>query len=146
MFVLLYRCFVLQGNLFTLRVGTGAIVSAVAVGIIEFHFQNNSLYLDNVYFIPGFKRNLISVGRLFEQCYDVSFNNKCVIISRNGVNICSANLENCLYTLRPNNQSLLNTELFKVEQPKSKKQKISHDNDIYHINLNKINKLVKDGL
>ena len=82
----------------------------------------------------------------------ITFDNKCVIISRNGVNIFSANLANCLYTLRPNNQSLLNTELFKVEQPKSKKQKISQDNDTYlwylrlgHINLDRINKLVKDG-
>ena len=84
-------------------------MSVVAIGIIEFHFQNNSLFLDKVYFISSFKRNLISVGRLFEQCYNVSFNNKCIIISRNGVNICSANLKSCLYTLRPNNQSLLNT-------------------------------------
>ena len=113
---------------FTLKVGTRTVVSAVAIGIVNIHFQNNSLFLENVYYIPGFKRNLISIDRLFEQCCNISFNNKCVITSRNGVNICSVNLENCLYTLRPNNQSLLNIELFKVEQPKSKQQKISHDN------------------
>ena len=42
--------------------------------------------------------------------------------------------------------------MFKVEQLKSKKQKIYHDNDLYlwhlrlgHINLDRINRLVKDG-
>ena len=62
------------------------------------------------------------------------------------------NLENWLYPLRPNNQTLLNIEMIKVEQPKYKKQKISHDNDTYlwhlrlsHINLDRINRLVKDG-
>ena len=105
-------------------------MSAVAVGIVNLHFQNNSLFLKNVYSIPSFKKNLISVVRLFEQYYNVSFNNKCGIISRNGVNIYFANLEKKIYTLRPNIQSLLNTELFKLEQPKSKRQKISHNNDI----------------
>ena len=111
------------------------------------------MFLENVYYILVFKRNSISVGIFFEQFYNIYFdNNKCVIISKNSVNICSTNLENCLYALTPNNQSLLNTELFKVEQPKSKSQKISHDNDTYlwhfrlgHISLDRINKLVKDG-
>ena len=95
---------------------------------------------------------MISFSRLFKQLFDISFYNKFVIISRNGVNICSANLENLFYALKPNNQTLLNTEIFKVEQPKSKKQKISHNNDtnlwhlrLGHINLAKINRLVKDG-
>ena len=44
-----------------------------------------------------------------------------------------------------------NTKIFKVEQPKSKKQKIFHDNDTYlwhlrlgHTNLDRIDRLVKD--
>ena len=108
--------------------------------------------MDNVYYISSFKRNLILVGRLFEQFYNVSFDNKSIIIPRNIVNICSTNLENWLYALRPNNQLLLNTEMFKAEQPKYKKLKISHDNGTYlwhfrlgHINLHRINRLVKDG-
>ena len=42
--------------------------------------------------------------------------------------------------------------MFKVEQTKSKKQNISHYNDTYlwhlrlgHINLDRINRIVKDG-
>ena len=49
---------------------------------------------NNVYFIPGFQRNLISISRLFEQLFDISFYSKFVIISRNSVNIFSTNLEN----------------------------------------------------
>ena len=54
--------------------------------------------------------------------------------------------------IRPTINSLLNTKMFKVELPKIKKQKISHDDNTYlwhlrlgHINLHRINRLVKDG-
>ena len=108
--------------------------------------------MNNVYYIPGFRRNLISVSRLYEQLFKVSFNDKVVIISRKGLNICSVILDNGLYFLRPTFNTLLNTEMFKVEQPKSKKQKISPDDNTYlwhlrlgHINLNRIERLVKEG-
>ena len=53
--------------------------------------------------------------------------------------------------LRPlTHNSLLNTEMFKVEKPKTKRQKISHD-DTYlwhlrlgHINLDQINRLINN--
>ena len=55
--------------------------------------------------------------------------------------------------ISPTINSLLNTEMFKVELPKIKKQKISHTDNTYlwhlrlgHINLDIINRLVKDGL
>ena len=108
--------------------------------------------MNNVYFISGFKRNLISISRLYEQNYSVSFDNNSVIISRNGLNVCSGFLNDGLYMIRPTDESLLNTEMFRVEKPKAKKQKISHDNNTYlwhlrlgHINLDRINRLVKDG-
>ena len=54
--------------------------------------------------------------------------------------------------IRPTINSLMNTEMFKAEFPKIKKQKISHDDNTYmlhlrlgHINLDRINRLVKDG-
>ena len=47
---------------------------------------------------------------------------------------------------------LLNTELFKVEHPKPRKQKVSNNDDMYlwhlrlgHTSLDKINRLVNDG-
>ena len=48
--------------------------------------------------------------------------------------------------------TLINAELFKVEKPKTKRQKISPKNETYlwhirlgHINLERIDKLVKSG-
>ena len=39
------------------------------------------------------------------------------------MDICFAKLENWLYSLRPTTQMLLNTDIFKVEKPKTKKQR-----------------------
>ena len=138
---------------FTMRVGTGDAVSAKAVGDSKLNFNNSYLCLNGVLYIPGFRRNLISVTKLMEHGFSVSFNNKSVIISRNGLNICTGNSENNLYVLRPlMHDSLLNTEMFKIERSKTKRQKISHD-DTYlwhlrlgHINLDRIDRLIKNGV
>ena len=133
-------------------VGNGADVSAVVVGAIRLELGNKFLVLNNVYCIPGFRRNLISVSKLYEQLFTVSIYNNQIVISKNGLNICHANNENGLYILRPNKRTLLNTELFRVERPKPKKQKILDNDDTYlwhlrlgHISLDRINRLVKDG-
>ena len=117
------------------------------------NFNKSYLCLNDVLYIPGFRRNLISVTKLMECGFSVSFNNKSVIISRNGLNICTGNSEYNLYVLRPlMHESLLNTEMFKIERSKTKRQKISHD-DTYlwhlrlgHINLDRIDRLIKNGV
>ena len=133
-------------------VGNGADLSAVVVGAVRLELGNKFLVLNNVYCIPGFRRNFISVSKLYEQLFTVSFYNNQIFISRNGLNICHANNENGLYILRRNKRTLLNTELFRVEHPKPKKQKILDNDDTYlwhlrlgHISLDRINRLVKDG-
>ena len=136
-----------------MRVRTGDAVSAKALGVSSLNFINNSyLNLNNVLFILSFRRNLISVSKLLDDGYSVSFNSNLVIIGRNGLTICTGNSENNLYVLRPlTHRSLLNAKIFKVEKPKTKRPKISHD-DTYlwhlrlgHINLDGINRLIKDG-
>ena len=101
-----------------MQVGTGEVVSAKAVGEVRLSFNNNCfIALNNVYFIPGFKRNLISVSKLLEFNYSFSFYNKSVIISRNGLDICSGMQENNLYVLRPlMHKPLLKTKMFQVEK------------------------------
>ena len=133
-------------------VGYGADVSAVVVGAVRLELGNKFLVLNNVYCILGFRRNLISVCKLYEQLFTVSFDNNQIVISRNGLNICHANNENGLYILRLNKRTLLNTELIRIEHPKPKKQKILDNDDTYlwhlrlgHISLDRINRLVKDG-
>ena len=45
---------------FTMRMGNDSVVSAKAVGEVRLQFRNNKfVILNNVYFIPGFRRNLI---------------------------------------------------------------------------------------
>ena len=120
----------LEEGSFSMRVGSGDVVLARAVGVVRLHFGSCFIILDNVYLIPGFTRNLISVSKLLEQLYSVSFNNKSVIIAKNGLNICSGLNENNLYVLRPLiHTTLLNAELFKVENPKTKRQKIPLENE-----------------
>ena len=105
------------------------------------------------FFISGFRRNLISASMLHEQLFSISFINNDIVISRNGLDIFCAKPENGLYVLRATERSLNNSELFKVEHPKSnKRQKVSHSDNMYlwhlrlgHVNLDRINRLVKDG-
>ena len=66
-------------------VGNGADMSAVAVGAVHFELGNKFLVLNNVYCIPGFRRNLISVSKLYEQLFTVSFDNNQIVISKNGL-------------------------------------------------------------
>ena len=76
----------------TMRVSSGKVISAKAVGVACLNFRNKFLVLNNVFFIPGFKRNLIYVSKLHEQLFSISFINNEIVISRNGLDICHAKL------------------------------------------------------
>ena len=77
----------------TMRVGSGEVVSAKAVGVARLNFRNKFLVLNNVFFIPGFMRNLIFVSMLHEQLFSISFINNEIVISINGLDICHAKRE-----------------------------------------------------
>ena len=64
----------------SMRLGSGEVVSAIAVGVARLEFGNNFLVLNSVYFIPGFRRNLISISLLHEQLFSISFYNNMIII------------------------------------------------------------------
>ena len=118
----------------TMRVGSGEVVLAKAVGVARLNFRNKFLVLTNVVFILCFRRNLIYVSMLHEQLFSISFINNDIVISRNGLDICHAKPENGLYVLRPTERSLNNSELLKVEHPKSnKRQKVYHSDK--HVSL-----------
>ncbi|KAL4033283.1 hypothetical protein IC575_006370 [Cucumis melo] len=138
----------------TMRVGTGHVVSTIAVGGLRLCLQKSFLLLENVYVVSDLKRNLISVKCLLEQSYSLTFNVNKVFIYKNGVEICSAKLENNLYVLRSlTSKALLNTEMFKTAITQNKRLKISPKENAHlwhlrlrHINLNRIERLVKNGL
>ena len=137
----------------TMRVGSGEVVSAKPVEVAHLNFRIKFLVLNNVFSIPGFRRNLISVSMLHEQLFSIYFINNEIVISSNGLDICHEKPKNGLYVLRSTERLLNNSELFKAEHPKSnKRQKVSHSDNTYlwhlrlgHINLDRINWLVKDG-
>ena len=136
----------------TLRVGTGEVVSARSVGNLKLFFGDRFIILDNVLFVPGIKRNIISISCLLQQLYKVSFEINEVFIFQRGIHICSAKLENNLYMLKPSEtKAILNIEMFKTVETQNKRQKISLNTYLWHlrlghINLNRIGRLVKSGL
>ena len=91
---------------------------------------------------------------LAEQSIESSFNNNKIFISKNGLNLCYANLEDGLYVLNPYENVSYSTELFKVAKPKfNKRQKVDSDLEtclwhlrLRHINIDRINRLANDGL
>lgn len=57
----------LEQEVMTMRVGNGALFLAKAYGIVRLNLENMFLVSDDVYFIPGFSRNIISLSLLHEQ-------------------------------------------------------------------------------
>ena len=85
----------------TMRVGSGEVIPAKAMGVARLNFRNIFIVLSNAFFIPGFRRTLISVSVLHEHLFSIFFINNEIVISRNGLEICYPKLENGLYVLRP---------------------------------------------
>lgn len=77
----------------TLKVGTGDVVSAEAVGEMQLCFRDRYNLLKDVLYVPRMKRNLISISRLMEQNYNVSFEINKVFIFKRNFHVCSAKLE-----------------------------------------------------
>ena len=64
----------------TMRVGSGEVISVKAVGVALLNFRNKFLVLNNVFFIPGHRRNLISVSMLHEKLFSIYFINNEIVI------------------------------------------------------------------
>ena len=133
---------------FSLRIGDGSSVVAEAVGNVRIYFDSfRFILLKDCFYVPKFKRNLISVSCLVQGSYSVLFN-KTVEIRKNNSFICSGRMDGNLYFIKSKAHSLLDTELI----DNSKRLKTSHSNKGYlwhlrlgHINQERIQRLVKDG-
>ena len=88
-----------------MRVGSGEVILAKAVGVAYLNSRKKFLVLNNVFFIPGFRRNFIFVSMLYEQLFSIYFTNNEIVISRNSLDIYHAKPENGLYVLRPTERS-----------------------------------------
>ena len=68
-----------EGN-FCFKWGDGSLVSTKAVGSVTLSLEDCTLNSNNVYFVPTFGKNLISIARLLEQDY-------CLKFIKNGIRI-----------------------------------------------------------
>ena len=140
-----------DGELF-LTLADGSRIPVLAVGVFNLCFDSRVLILEDCLYVPNVHRNLISAIYLGKHGYFIILKDN-VVIKKNKVFICFDNIVDGLYILTPNKHELYNFELDNDYHVKSLKRKFPSTNDAYlwhlclnHINPNKIQRLIKDGL
>ena len=136
-----------------LTLGSSATVSAVAIGVVVLQSQDNkTLILSDVLYVPLMRRNLILVSELSNKGYPFTFGIE-VVIKRNWSFICSGIKSNGLYVITPSvsDESIMELNNSMVTLPTKRKEPSSNPTMLWHmrlshINLNRINKLVKEGI
>ena len=130
----------------------GSRIPVVAVGVFNLCFSSRVLILEDCLYVPNVRRNLISATYLGKHGYYVILKDN-VVVKKDKVFICSNNIVDDLYILTPDKHELYNFELDNSSYVKSLKRKFPSTNDVYlwhlyltHINLNIIQRLIKDGL
>ena len=140
-----------KGKLF-LTLADRSKIPVVAVGVFNLCFNSRVLILKDCLYVPNVRRNLISATYLGKQGYCVILKDS-IVIKKDKVFICFGNVVDGLYILTPDKHELYNSELDNNSHVKSLKRKFPSTNDAYlwhlhlgHINSNKIQRLIKDGL
>ena len=140
-----------DGELF-LTLSDGSRIPVLAIGVFNLCFDSRVLILEDCLYVPNVRRNLISTIYLGKHGYCIILKDN-VVIKKNKAFICFGNIVDGLYILTPNKHELYNSELDNDYHVKSLKRKFPSTNDAYlwhlclnHINPNKIQRLIKDGL
>ena len=127
-------------------------IPVVAVGVFNLYFDSRVLILEDCLYVPNVRRNLISITYLGRHGYYVILKDN-VVIKKDKVFTNSGNIVDGLYTINPSKHELYNSELDNNLHVKSLKRKFPSTSDAYlwhlrlcHINSNRIQRLVKDGL
>ena len=90
----------LESGEFSFAWGNDATVSACSVRTVKLSFSfSKFMVCKNVYYVPDFGKNLLSVARLFEQSFHLSFNNR-IKIYLNGNLITTVCLINNLFYIK----------------------------------------------
>lgn len=94
---------------------------------------------------------MLLVSRLHEQFISVSFDFDSVSLSKNGIHISFGFVDDGLYFVKLIFNEILQTEMFKVPEPTTKRRKISNKDETYlwhlrlgHIKIDRIERLAKD--
>ena len=127
-------------------------IPVVVVGVFNLCFNSKVLILKNCLYVPNIHRNLISATSLGKHGYYIILKHN-VVIKNDKVFICFGNIVDGLYILSPDKHALYNSKLDNNSHVKSLKRKFPSTNDAYlwhlhlgHINPNRIQRLIKDGL
>ena len=135
-----------------LTLADGSKIPVVAVGVFNLCFKSRVLILKDCLYVPNIRRNLISATYLGNHGYCVILKDN-VVIKKDKVFICFGNVVDGLYILTPDKHELYNSELKNNSHVNSLKRKFPSANYAYlwhlhlgHINSNKIQRLIKDGL
>ena len=120
--------------------------------IVTLCFSNNKLILSDTLYVPSLRQNLISVSSLVNKSYSVNFGTE-VVINRNGTFVYSGKVINGLYLITPimykthdiEITNRTNRSALKIKSPSSNPIKLWHLR-LSRINLDRIDRLVKDGI
>ncbi|KAI3723657.1 hypothetical protein L2E82_35412 [Cichorium intybus] len=139
----------LKANEVVLRVGNSARVAVDSIGNFDLLLPNGLyLTLTNVYYVPSLTRNIISVAKLRQCGFDLSFMNDDICVYKNNVFYFEARPLNGIYEVnldeKTNHGSLYHTF---TKRPKCDLSQIYlwHCR-LGHINKNRISQLQKSGL
>ena len=113
-----------------LTLADGSRILVVAIGVFNLCFGSRVLILEDCLYVPNVCRNLISIGYLGRQGYDVILKDN-VVIKKDKVFICFGNIVDDLYILIPDKHELYNSELDNNSHVKSLKRKFPSTNDSY---------------
>ena len=134
------------------RLGDGKIIKATKVGTINSAFQAynnyNNVTIKEVYYVKEMRQNLLSYGRITENCRIFSEGDKCNIYSQSSKNLITvANKMNNLYFLSCQVIRALNHEIVAntVKNEQITDKEIWHRR-LGHVNFQYLNKLRKDKL
>lgn len=135
-----------------LSLADGSRIPVVAVGVFNLCVDSRVLTLEDCLYVPNVHRNLIYATYLGKHGYCVILKDN-VVIKKNKVFICSGNMVDGLYILTPDKHVLYNSKLDNNSHVKSLKRKFPSTSEAYlwhlrlgHINPNKLQRLIKDGL
>ena len=82
--------------------GDTSLVAAVAVGVVALYFEGGKfLVLSDCHYVPGVKKNIVSVSCLSCNGYSSVFNKNSIFVKYNDDIICRGMLSDNLYLLEP---------------------------------------------
>lgn len=117
-----------------LKVGNGAIISAIVVGTLALHLPSGLiLNLKDVYYVPSVLRNIISVSCLDAEGFSFVIGNSQLIIKKDSIIYANAFISDGLYLLDLHDKQIMNIN--------NKRLKLTHSNEtlLWHYRLGHIN-------